>query len=68
MVDEILVRAEAIATGLGTPRRRFLQSAGGVALSLAVFDACAADGGRAGITQLHLVDETWRALRHARPD
>lgn len=46
IVDEILARAEAIAAGLGTSRRRFLQSAGGVALSLAVFDACASDAGR----------------------
>ena len=46
IVDEILSRAELIAMGLGTSRRRFLQSAGGVALSLAVFDACASDAGR----------------------
>ncbi|MGZ6926105.1 MAG: amidohydrolase family protein [Acidimicrobiia bacterium] len=43
MVGEILRRAEDTARRLGVDRRRFLQSAGGVALSLAVFDGCASD-------------------------
>jgi hypothetical protein len=45
MVAEILDGADAVARRAGIDRRRFLQSAGGIALSLAVFDACAADHG-----------------------
>ncbi len=43
---EILERADDAARALGTSRRRFLQSAGGIALSLAVFDACSSDAAR----------------------
>ncbi len=43
IVREILDRAEVIARRQGRSRRQFLQSAAGVALSLAVFDACASD-------------------------
>lgn len=46
IVREILDRADRIARHQGTSRRQFLQSAGGVALSLAVFDACASETGR----------------------
>lgn len=45
---EIVARADAAARRLGVPRRSFLQSAGGVALSLAVFDACSSEAARSG--------------------
>jgi hypothetical protein len=47
---EVLDRADAVARAVGTTRRRFLQSAGGVALSLAVFDACSSSSGHTGPT------------------
>ncbi len=45
IVAEILRRSEELARRQGTSRRQFLQSASGVALSLAVFNSCARDRG-----------------------
>lgn len=51
IVDELISRGDDLARSTGTSRRRFLQSASGVALSLAVFDACASDrSARPGLT------------------
>ena len=67
MVAEILARAEDAARVVGTSRRRFLQSAGGVALSLAVFDACASDrAARHG--QSSTTSSTTRGGRFVTPD
>lgn len=49
IVAEILNRAEGLARRQATSRRQFLQSASGVALSLAVFDACASDRASKGV-------------------
>jgi hypothetical protein len=46
VVAEILTRADAAARARGESRRTFLPSAGGVALSLAVFEACSSDAAR----------------------
>jgi predicted TIM-barrel fold metal-dependent hydrolase len=47
IVAEVLQRADGIARRTGRSRREFLQSAGGVALTLAVVNACSGgDGGR----------------------
>src|SRR5262245_5721483 len=46
MAVAIVEGADAAARRLGRSRRSFLQSAGGVALSLAVFQACSSDAAR----------------------
>ena len=67
IVDELLSRASDLARAGGTSRRRFLQSAGGVALSLAVFDACASDrAARRGLTST--TSSTTRGGRYVVPD
>jgi hypothetical protein len=50
MARLILDRVDAAARRAGIDRRRFLQSSAGVAASLAVFDACAAEQRRSGAT------------------
>ena len=67
IVDELLSRGSDLARAGGTSRRRFLQSAGGVALSLAVFDACASDrAARRGLTST--TSSTTRGGRYVVPD
>ena len=45
VVAEVLRQADGIARRTGVPRRAFLQSAGGVALTLGVLNACSGGGG-----------------------
>ncbi len=66
IVDDVLARADAIARSRGTSRRRFLQSASGVALSLAVFDACASE--RATKRVIGSTTSTTRGGRFVTPD
>jgi hypothetical protein len=65
VVAEILARADDVARAVGRSRRSFLQSAGGVALSLAVFDACSSDAAR---SVRRAPSTTTRGGRFAVPD
>ncbi len=47
IVAQVLRRADEIARRTGVSRRSFLQSAGGVALTLGVLNACSGSGGKA---------------------